>query len=284
MMFMFIASVTGVFMHATVRYLSAELPPFELAFFRNFLALLILSIPLLRVGLKPFRTRHFRLHLLRGVLTTASMLSFFTALSISPLAQVTALSFTAPLFATILAIVFLGEVVRLRRWIAILTGFAGTLVILRPGVEAIDLGAGLTLFSAATWGAAIVVTRILGRSESSHSITLYMALIMTVLSFAPATTVWIWPEPNTYFWLFLMAAFGTVTQLSFTQSLREAETSVVLPVDFLKLIWAVLLGYLLFAELPDGATLFGGAMIFASAVYIAYRESRIKRSKIAYQK
>jgi drug/metabolite transporter (DMT)-like permease len=284
MMFMFIASLSGVFMHATVRSLSDELRPFELAFFRNFLALIILSIPLLRLGLKPLHSRRRGLHLLRGVLTTASMLAFFTALSMTPLAQVTALAFTAPLFATVLAIIFLGEVVRLRRWIAILIGFAGTVVILRPGVEAIDLGAGLTLFSAATWGAAIIVTRILGRSESSHTITLYMALIMTVLSFVPATTVWIWPSLDLYFWLFLMAAFGTVTQLCFTQSLREAETSVVLPIDFLKLIWATAIGYVLFSELPDATTLFGGAMIFASAIYIAYRESRLSRSKIVYQK
>lgn len=283
MLFMFVASVTGVCMHATVRYLSAELRPFELAFFRNFLALIILSIPLLRLGLKPLHSRRRGLHLLRGALTTASMLTFFTALSLSPLAQVTALAFTAPLAATVLAIVFLGEVVRMRRWTAILIGFAGTVVILRPGVEAIDLGAGLTLFSAATWGAAIVVTRVLGRSESSLTITLYMALIMTVLSFVPATTVWIWPAPGLYFWLLLMAAFGTVTQLCFTQALREAETSVVLPIDFLKLIWATVLGYVLFAEFPDGTTLIGGAMIFASAVYIAYRESRLNRSKIAYE-
>lgn len=281
---MFVASLSGVLMHATVRYLSADLRPFELAFFRNFLALIILAIPLLRLGLKPLHSRHRGLHLLRGALTTASMLSFFTALSMSPLAQVTALSFTAPLFATVLAIAFLGEVVRLRRWIAILIGFAGTMVILRPGVEAIDLGTGLTLVSAATWGAAIVVTRVLGRGESSHTITLYMALIMTALSFVPATTVWIWPSPDLYFWLFLMVAFGTVTQLCFTQALREAETSVVLPINFLKLIWATMIGYALFAELPDGTTLFGGAMIFASAIYIAYRESRLQRSRIAYDK
>ena len=158
------------------------------------------------------------------------------------------------------------------------------MVILRPGVEAIDLGTGLTLVSAATWGAAIVVTRVLGRSESSHTITLYMALIMTAWSFVPATTVWIWPSPDLYFWLFLMVAFGTVTQLCFTQALREAETSVVLPIDFLKLIWATMIGYALFAKLPDGTTLFGGAMIFASAIYIAYRESRLQRSRIAYDK
>ena len=137
---MFLGTITGVCMHVTVRHMSASLHPFELAFFRNFLALLFLTVPLVRFGTTALRTRSAWLHLLRGSLTTCSMLAFFTALSITPLAQVTALAFTAPLFATVLAILFLGEVVRMRRWLAIAIGFAGTLVILRPGVAAFDLG------------------------------------------------------------------------------------------------------------------------------------------------
>lgn len=284
MMFMFVGTVTGVCMHATVRHMSAALEPFELAFFRNAFALVFLAVPLLRLGTKPLRTSHPWLHLLRGALTTSSMLAFFTALSVSPLAQVTALSFTAPLFATILAIFFLGEVVRIRRWAAIVVGFAGTLVILRPGIVEFDLGSALTLFSAGTWGAAIIVTRILGRTESSHTITFYLALVMTVMSFLPATTVWLWPEPHQYLWLLLIAAFGTVTQLTVTQALRLGATAVVMPVDFFKLIWATAFGFFLFAEYPDVMTLAGGGMIFVSATYIAYRESKLKeRPAIAYE-
>lgn len=284
MIFMFVGTITGVCMHATVRFMSAALEPFELAFFRNSFALVFLVIPLIRLGIAPLRTSHPWLHLLRGTLTTGSMLSFFTALSITPLAQVTALSFTAPLFATILAIFFLGEVVRIRRWAAIIVGFAGTLVILRPGIIEFDLGSVLTLFSAGTWGAAIIVTRILGRTESSHTITLYLALVMTVLSFVPATTVWIWPEPHQYLWLLMIAAFGTVTQLTVTQALRLGATAVVMPIDFFKLIWATAFGFFLFAESPDAMTLLGGGMIFISATYIAYRESKLKkRPSIAYE-
>jgi drug/metabolite transporter (DMT)-like permease len=285
MMFMFVATISGICMHVTVRHMSAEIEPFELAFFRNFLALLFLIVPLVRLGLAPLRTHHLKLHLLRGSLTTASMLGYFTALSITPLAQVTALAFTAPLFATVLAIVVLGEVVGVRRWSAIAIGFAGTLVILRPGIVAFDLGSMLTIFSAATWGSVIIITRVLGRTESSHTITFYLALIMTVLSFLPATYVWIWPEPHQYFWLFLMAALGTVTQLSVTQALRLGETAVVMPIDFFKLIWATAFGYFLFAERPDAMTLVGGGMIFVSATYIAYRESKSgQRSKLARNK
>ena len=285
MLFMFVATITGVCMHATVRHMSADFAPFELAFFRNGFALVFLAIPLLRLGTAPLRTTHPWLHLLRGALTTCSMLSFFTALSITPLAQVTALSFTAPMFATILAIFFLDEVVRIRRWAAIIIGFAGTLVILRPGVTEFDLGSMLTLFSASTWGAAIIVTRVLGRTESSHTITFYLALVMTVLSFLPATYVWVWPESSQYLWLLLIAGFGTVTQLCVTQALRMGETAVVMPIDFFKLIWATAFGFFLFSESPDSMTLVGGGMIFASATYIAYRESKLKkRPTISYKK
>jgi len=211
MMFMFVATMTGVSMHVTVRHMSAELAPFELAFFRNFFALLYLAVPLLRLGVTPLRTTHPWLHLMRGTLTTMSMLAFFTALSLTPLAQVTALSFTAPMFATVLAIFFLKEVVRIRRWAAIIVGFAGTMVILRPGFTALDTGSLLVLFSASTWGGAIIVTRILGRTESSHTIVLYLALVMTVTSFFPATFVWTWPKGHEYLWLLLIAGFGTVT-------------------------------------------------------------------------
>ena len=277
MLFMFLGTITGVCMHATVRHMTESYHPFELAFFRNSLALLFLAIPLARIGIAPLRTRNPRLHLLRGFLTTCSMLAFFTALSMTPLAQVTALAFTAPLFATLLAIVFLGEVVRTRRWIAIVIGFAGTLVILRPGIVEFDLGSVLTVVSAAVWGAAIIITRVLGRVESSHTITFYLALSMTVFSFVPATFVWVWPEPGQYLMLLLIAAFGTVTQLSVTQALRLGETAVVMPIDFFKLVWATAFGFVFFGESPDTMTLVGGGMIFISATYIAWRESQLGR-------
>jgi len=192
-------------------------------------------------------------------------------------------SFTAPLFATILAIVFLGEVVRVRRWLAILSGFAGTLVVLRPGLAAFDLGSALTIFSALAWGAAIVVTRVLGRSDSSLTIALYMGLIMAPLSFVPASFVWVWPDGRHFALMLAMAGFGTVAQLCFSQSLKEAETSVVMPIDFFKLIWASALGFALFTERPDAFTWAGGAMIFASATYIALRERSLKKAAIAYE-
>jgi drug/metabolite transporter (DMT)-like permease len=144
---MFVSSFLFAGMHASIRYMSASIHPFEIAFFRSLFALVVVSPWFWRDGLELLRTRHIGLHCLRAALNLFAMLSFFYALSITPLAEVTALGFTAPIFTTLLAALILGEVVRLRRWAAIGIGFVGTLIILRPGFEAIGLGQMLTLFS-----------------------------------------------------------------------------------------------------------------------------------------
>ena len=137
---MLLGTVCYSLLHALIRYMSAELHPFELAFFRNLFGLLVLLPWFIRYGLALLKTNRLGLHSLRASLNVVAVLSYFYALSIVPLADATALSFTAPIFATLLAIVFLGEVVRTRRWTAILFGFAGTLVVLRPGFETVNLG------------------------------------------------------------------------------------------------------------------------------------------------
>lgn len=269
-------------MHTLIRYLSSQvaegLHPFQIAFFRNLFGLVVFLPWFLRLGLAPLRTSRFRLHALRAVLNVTAMLAFFTALSLTPIAQVTALAFTAPIFAALLAMVLLGEVFRLRRWAAIAIGFLGTLVILRPGFETVDTGSLLTLFSALLWGCTLIVIRVLGRTESSLTITSYMNILLAILSFVPALLVWRTPQGMEWFWLLAIGVLGTLAQLAVAQSLKEAETGIVLPFDFCKLIWVSILGALLFAEVPGLFVWLGGAMIFASSSYIAYRESRAARA------
>ena len=280
MLMMLVSTLSAILMHTLVRFAADGLPPFEVAFFRNSLGLVFLAPLFLRTGVGAMRTQRLPLHIIRNVLVTASMLSFFTALTLTPLAQVTALGFTAPLFATILAILFLGEVVRLRRWAAIITGFLGVFVLLRPGFEAVSLGSILTIFSALTWGAAIILTKKLSRTDSSLTITFYMSVIMTPLSIIPALWGWEWPSETQWMILFAIAGCGTITQLCFSQALRETETNVVMPVDFFKLLWAAALGAAFFGETPDIFTWIGGAMIFGGATYIAFREGKLKRASL----
>ena len=276
-LFMFVATICFSVMHALIRYMSAELHPFELAFFRNLFGLLVVIPWFMRYGLKPLKTKRLGLHALRAGINAMAMLMFFYAVSITPLADVAALSFTAPIFATVLAILILGEVVGFRRWCAILFGFCGTLVLLQPGLEVVSDGQLLVVASASFWACALIVIKILGRTESSVTIITYLILLMAPLSAIPAAMVWSTPSFQQLGVMAAMGVLGTFGQLLMTQALKEGDTNAVIPLDFLKMIWAVLLGFFVFGEVPGIFTWVGGAMIFASITYIAYREHKVRK-------
>lgn len=272
---MVLSTLLFTVMHALVRDITDSIHPFEVAFFRNLFGLLVVVPFVLREGLAVLRTERLPLHGVRAVLNAAGMLLFFFGLSAAPLATVTALSFTAPIFLTVLAMLFLGESVRLRRWSAILLGFAGAVVVLRPTGASVGPGEIATLCSSVVWAGALLVIKILGRTERSVTIITYMSLLMMPITLVAALFHWTWPTAHELAVLVGIGILGSAGQLVMTQALKEAEASVVMPFDFFKLIWAALIGYLLFAEVPDLWTWVGGAMIFGSAVYIARRERRL---------
>jgi drug/metabolite transporter (DMT)-like permease len=267
-----LSTVFFAVMHALVRHITQQIHPFEVAFFRNLFGLLVVVPFVVRYGFGILRTERLPLHSLRAVLNAAGMLLFFYGLSAAPLATVTALSFTAPIFVTVLAVLFLGEVVRIKRWTAIILGFTGALVVLRPTQATVGPGELATLASSMVWAGALLVIKILGRTEKSVTIITYMSLLMMPISLVAASFFWTWPTLEQLGVLIAIGILGSLGQLLMTQALKEGDASVVMPFDFFKLIWATLLGYLFFAEIPDLFTWIGGAMIFGSAVYIARRE------------
>jgi len=266
-------------MHTAVRYLSAELHPVQIVFFRNLFGMVLFLPIMMRSGLSFLKTEKFPLHLLRAGLNVGAMITFFTALSMAPLAPVNALAFTAPLFTAVLGVFLLGKRVRLRRWTAIAFGFVGALVILRPGIATIDLGSWMTLLSAVLWGMTMIVIRVLGRTESSLTTTGYMITLLSVLSFGPALYVWQMPQASAWAILLLIGITGTAAQIGLAEALKTAETTVVLPFDFLKIVWASMLGFMLFAEIPTVYTWMGAAIIFTSSCYVAYREQQVSKRK-----
>lgn len=274
---MLVATVAFALMHALVRHITQELHVIEVAFFRNFFGLLALFPLFLRYGFAPLRTKRIGLLTLRGVLNIGAMFAFFYGLSVTPLATVSALSFSAPIFVTILAMIVLGEVVRARRWAAIVIGFAGALVIIRPGILEVDYGMLAILLSSGLWAMALIVIKVLGRTESSLTITVYMGVVMVPISLVPAVFFWQWPTLEQFAWLAGVGILGAIAQLMMTEALRLGDTSEVMPLDFLKLIWAAVIGYLVFSEVPDLFTWIGGLMIFGGATYIAIRESEQRR-------
>jgi drug/metabolite transporter (DMT)-like permease len=276
---MVLSTLFFAIMHGLVRHVSATIHPFEIAFFRNLFGLLVIAPWLLRLGLVPLRTTRIATHGIRAGLNVIAMLMFFTALSIAPLTDVTALAFTAPIFASLLAMMVMGELVGPRRWAAIAVGFAGVVVVLRPGFGEVGGGELLALVAAAVWGGVLVIIKSLGRTDTSVTITAYMSLLMTPLALIPALFVWQWPDWPTLGWLVAIGIFGNLGQLTTAQALREAETSVVMPFDFGKLVWITVIAYLAFGEVPSPFAWLGGGMILASAVYIVLRERKVERQR-----
>ena len=271
------ATILFSVMHALIRLVGEGQHPFEMAFFRNLFGFIVLGPFFLRYGLAVLRTERLGLHAVRGTVHVGSMLLFFTAVNITPLATVASMTFTAPLFVTIGAVLLLGEKIRYRRIGALVIGFAGVMIVLRPGAGEIEVGALMALGSACIWASALLLIKVLSRTESSVTLTAYMALFLTPLSAIPAAFVWQWPTLEELGWLALMGCVGTLGHLCLAQAFREADATTVLPFDFLRLIWASLLGYFMFGQVPEVLVYIGGAVIFLSTIYLAYREAVVSR-------
>lgn len=266
-------------MHTSIRFVSEGMHPFEIAFFRCVFALLAVAPFFIRQGWAPLRTKRFPTLLVRGVINIYCMLAFFYAVSIVPLAEITALSFSAPIFTVVLAVFIYKEKVGLRRWSAIAIGFIGTVVILRPGFQDFSFGQFLVLSSAFAWAICVIIIKDLGKTESSVTIATYMSLVMAPLSFIAAATVWIWPTPEQWVWLAVIGIIGGGGQMAMSESLRYAPTHVVSPIDFTRLLFISTLGYIFFDQVPDRFVWAGGALIIGATVFITYREHQLGKTE-----
>ena len=268
------ATMTGF-----IRYISTELHAFEIAFFRNLFGLVVMLPWLARVGFSGLKTKRIGLYTVRGVTGMLALLCWFWAVTVLPLADATALSFTSPLFATIFAAVVLSEVVRARRWIALAFGFLGAVIILRPGAQSIGLPELAVLFSALMMAASATVIKRLSDTESPSAIVMYMVIYLTPMSLVPALFVWKTPSWEMLGLLFVMGIVATLAHQCLTRSFAIADASAVLPFDFTRLLFAALIGYLVFDQVPDVWIGVGAAVIVASSVYIAHREAVVARSE-----
>lgn len=259
-------------MNGMVQHLSHSMHVFEVAFFRQFLGLLFMAALFLRGGLSPLITRRFGLHALRAVLNVIALLTFFIGLSLEPLAKVVSLSLTSPLFATVGAVLLLGERMTRHRWIALGVGLAGALIILRPGFQAVSLGAWMVLLSNAVWSVALVVIKTLSRTDSSVTIALYATLLQAPVALVFALFVWQMPTVEQLAWLVAIGVGGSFAQIFLGEAFRHADATLVLPIDFTKLFWASLIGYVFFGQVPEIWIWIGAMVVFAAVFYNAYRE------------
>ena len=262
-------------MHAIVRFLSPSIHPFELAFFRSLFGFIVILPLLLRGGIDSVRTHQPRLQMLRGVVSIAAMMSWFYGLSMVPLAEATALSFTNVIFGSLAAIIFLREKMTMARGIAVFIGFVGVLVILRPGFVQMDIGVVCVLFSALCWGCSVVIVKQLGRTDAAVSIVAWVGIQLSILSLPFALSVWVWPTMEEWLWLSLLGTLATIGHLCMVQGLKLTDAMTIFPLDFTRLIWASLFGLFIFSEWPDVWTFVGAGIIVISGNLMLYREDRI---------
>jgi drug/metabolite transporter (DMT)-like permease len=265
-------------MGAIVKLVGQRLDSFQIAFFRclfGFAA--ILPFILLEKGHHAFRTTHHWGHFLRGAIGVGAMVAGFYATTRLPLTDSTAISFTAPLFMILTAIVLLGETVRWRRGLATFAGFIGVLVMVRPEGGSLGLAAAVGLFG--SFLAALSTTLIKRLSGTEHALTIlaYFGLFSSVLTAAPAWFVWRPLDRDELALLVLIGSLGAIGQFCQVRAYAIGDVTAVAPIDYSRLIFAGVIGYLLFAELPDRYTISGAVIIVASTLYIAYREAHLSR-------
>lgn len=249
--------------------------PIQIVFCRVFFAWVCLLPWLLHRGIGTLGTAQIKLYLLRACVSMLAMTTFFYALALAPIGEVTALTFLAPLFSTIGAALILGEVVRLRRWTATIIGFCGALVIIRPGMTEFSVGNWAALASAVFMGTSVLIIKTLTRGDDPWTIVFFSHLIMIPLALIPAMFVWTWPTTDV--WLFLLATgpVAVIGHLFMTKAFSVMDVSIVTAVDFSRLAFAVLIGWVAFGELTDLWTWAGALIIFASSFYIVRREQAI---------
>ncbi len=273
------AAFLFMFGNAIIKLLAASgIHPIEIVFFRSAFSLVLLAPFVLR-NKALLRTMRLKLHVTRGMVQAVSMMMFFVGLSKVTLVEATALEFTSPLFATIFAMIFMGERVRARRIIALSLGFAGALIALRPGFADITVGHWLILAASILWAGVLLMIRALSRTEGAITQSVYMGLILTPISCIAASFVWVTPDLHQLVLLLTVGTTATLGQYLFAQAFRLAEMTAVLPLDFTKLIWSSAIGYLVFHTLPDAFVVLGGAIIFAAGAYITLREAQLQRQK-----
>ncbi len=260
------------------RYLTtAGVHPFQIVFLRVFFAL-VTMLPLLAFrGIELFRTAQPRMYIVRVMSGMLALTTWFSALALLPVGEVTAISFLTPIFATIGAVIFLSEIVRLRRWIAIMVGFLGVLVILRPGYQGLGVGVLLAIVSAFAMGTTSIILKRMTALDDADKIVFISTLLLTPVTIIPALFVWEWPHSDLWAFLFAIGLVATLGHVTLVRAFAATEASVVISFDFARLPFAVLYGYIALGELIDVWTWVGAGIIFASTIYIARREAQLKR-------
>lgn len=278
-LWMMAAAAAFTVMTVLIREVATDIHPFEIAFFRTLTNLLLMMPFVIRTRGAGLKTKNHKSFAIRGLFGFAFLMTYFPGAALIPVDQSQALIFTSPLWGGVLAILFLGEPVRLIRVLALVSGFLGAIIILRPGVMEISPGALLVLAAALVYAASNTIVKFTTRSDHPDTVVTYLMIYVTPMTLITALFVWTWPTWEQLLLLVGVGVLATLNQRFLSRAFAAADASVVLPFDFSRLPFAAILGFLVFAEFPDVWVWVGGAIIFAASIFVAHREARAERRK-----
>ncbi|MCV2874656.1 DMT family transporter [Rhodobacteraceae bacterium XHP0102] len=273
----------GFFLFAAVdtmaKFLTDSFHPVQIVWTRQLGLLFGVVVLLMWRGPVILRTAKPRLQVVRGAIAVISATCFILGVSFVPLADAVAVTFVAPLIVTVLGAVILRERVGWHRWGAISIGFIGTLIVIRPGLGIVHPAVLLVLLAASLFALRQVLSRMIAPYDNTYTTVAYTALVGSALISLPLPFVWIWPsDPTSIVLMISIAALAGVAELMVIRALEIAEAVVLAPVHYSMILWSVMYGYLVFAQLPDSWTLAGTAVIVATGLYTMHRERLAARS------
>ncbi len=264
-----------------VRYMSKDFHFVEISFFRALFGVIVMAPWLVSNGVAILRTPHTKMYMARGALSTAAMYGWFGSLTLIPLADATAISFTFPLFIALAGVLILKEPAHATRWIALGVGFVGTLIVIRPGFTEVNAGVFLVIGGGVCIAFSAMILKIMLRTDHPDKAAIYQSIYMLPFALVGALFVWQWPTWDQWLWAFALGAASTTAQRLYSRAFATGDVGSIAPFDFTRLPFAIAIGFVVFSQLPDVWTVLGGTVIFVSSIYAGRTESRRQRKDAA---
>jgi drug/metabolite transporter (DMT)-like permease len=261
-------------MAIAVRELLRTMGSFEILFLRSAISLAIMTAVVACIGVERLRTQRLGLHVLRNLFHFAGQYAWVYSIAMLPLAMVFAIEFTMPVWAAVLAVLLMGERLNHGRVVMLALGLAGILIVLKPGIEAVPPAALVMLLGSFAYAATMIGTKQLAKTDSALAVLFYMSLIQVPLALVPALQQWVTPGLADLPWVLAVGAAGLSAHFCLTRSLRIADATLVIPIDFLRLPLIAVVGMAFYGEPLQPSILVGAAVIFAGTYYSIRRESR----------
>ena len=272
-----VASFCAVLMSVFLKFAQEDANVFSVGFMRFFFGFLLILPFVIKSKFKIYNTDNFKFHITRSIINVPMMILGFAALMYIPLDQIKAIGFLSPILVVILSVIFLKERIYLIRTFSLILGFMGVIIILRPGIIEISIGAYMVLTSTLLWSTVIIITKYMSKSDSPMTIITYQYTFVSIFTLPLAIVYWSSFSLSSVFYSLMAAIVGTVLHLCINTSYKLASLTILQPIWFSQLLWATIFSLILFNESVDYFTYIGGSLVFISVLIITYRENYLKK-------